>query len=98
VPAGAADGGINTTAGGVITVWIGWSGASLIPMDRPICCPFTDHLVCDVLTFTGDGSRAGADDVVGISLLFSAESLVPVYFVYALCHPLRQCNVMALFA
>jgi hypothetical protein len=51
-------------------------------MDHPICCAFTDRLVCDVLTFTGDGSCAGPDDVVEISLLSSAESLVPVYLVF----------------
>jgi hypothetical protein len=53
-----------------------------------------------MLTFTGDISRADADDVVGVSMLSSAESLVPGYFALdqcvecALCHPLRQCNVI----
>jgi hypothetical protein len=41
----------------------------------------TDCLMFDVLTFIGDGSRADADDVVGISMLCSAELLVPVYSV-----------------
>jgi hypothetical protein len=67
-------------------------------MDRLLCCPCTDRLVCDVLTFTGDVSRAGADDVVGISILSSTESLVADQCVeYALCHLLRQCNLMAPF-
>jgi hypothetical protein len=51
-------------------------------MDRLICCPFTERLVCVVLTFTGDGSRTGADDVVGITMLSSAESVVPEYSVF----------------
>jgi hypothetical protein len=93
------NGGINATAGGVTSVLIGWPGAVSIPMDRLLCSPFTDRLVCDVLTFTEDVSRAGADDVVGISILSSTESLVADQCVkFALCHPLRQCNVMALFA
>jgi hypothetical protein len=82
--AGATDGGINATAGGVTGVWIGRSRAGSILMDRLICCPFTERLVCDVLTFTGVGSRVDADDVIGISILSSTESLVPVYSVFCI--------------
>jgi hypothetical protein len=62
----------------------GLAGLVLVPMDPLIFCRFTDRLVCDVLTFTGDGSVADADEVVGISMLSSAESLVPVYSVFCI--------------
>jgi hypothetical protein len=82
------------------------SGLPGLVLNRLLCCLCNDLLVCDLLTFTGDVSRAGADDVVEFQCYPGLSRWCPCirYLAfdqcveYTLCHPLRQCNVMALLA